>query len=35
MIAQSSFNFSDTPTQYNGWADWTTWNVALLSLIHI
>tara|TARA_B100001989_G_scaffold113278_1_gene79424 strand:+ start:282 stop:548 length:267 start_codon:yes stop_codon:yes gene_type:complete len=29
MIAQTSFNFSDTPTQYNGWADWTTWNVAL------
>ena len=28
-IAQSSFNLSDTPTQYNGWADWTTWNVAL------
>ncbi len=29
MIAQTSFNFSDTPTEYNGWADWTTWNVAL------
>ena len=29
MIAQTSFNFSDTPTQYNGWTDWTTWNVAL------
>ena len=28
-IAQSSFNLSDIPTQYNGWADWTTWNVAL------
>ena len=28
-IAQTSFNLSDTPTQYNGWADWTTWNVAL------
>ena len=27
--AQSSFNLTDTPTQYNGWADWTTWNVAL------
>ena len=29
MIAQTSFNFSDTPTEYNGWTDWTTWNVAL------
>ena len=29
MIAQTSFNFSDTPTEYNGWSDWTTWNVAL------
>ena len=29
MIAQSSFNFSDTPTKFNGWADWTTWNVVL------
>ena len=29
MLAQTSFNFSDTPTEYNGWTDWTTWNVAL------
>ena len=28
-IAQSSFNFSDRPLEFNGWADWTTWNVAL------
>ena len=28
-IAQSSFNFSDTPKKHNGFSDWTTWNVAL------
>ena len=30
MITQTSFNFTDTPKkEYNGWADWTTWNCAL------
>ena len=29
MIAQSSFNFSDIQAKFNGWSDWTTWNVAL------
>ena len=24
-----SINLSDTPQKYNGWTDWTTWNVAL------
>ena len=27
--AQSSFNLSDIQAKFNGWADWTTWNVAL------
>ena len=26
---QPSINLWDTPVKYNGWADWTTWNVAL------
>ena len=26
---QPSINLWDTPQKYNGWADWTTWNVAL------
>ena len=29
MIAQSSFNLSDIQAKFNGWSDWTTWNVAL------
>ena len=29
MTAQTSFNLSDIKQSYNGWADWTTWNVAL------
>ena len=29
MTAQTSFNLSDIKKSYNGWADWTTWNVAL------
>ncbi len=30
MITQTSFNFTDLPKrEYNGWADWTTWNCAL------
>ena len=24
---QPSINLWDTPEKYNGWADWTTWNV--------
>ena len=26
---QPSINLWDTPVKYNGWTDWTTWNVAL------
>ena len=26
---QQSINLWDTPEKYNGWNDWTTWNVAL------
>ena len=26
---QPSINLCDTPEKYNGWNDWTTWNVAL------
>ena len=26
---QPSINLWDTPQKYNGWNDWTTWNVAL------
>ena len=26
---QPSINLWDTPVKDNGWADWTTWNVAL------
>ena len=26
---QPSINLWDTPQKYNGWTDWTTWNVAL------
>ena len=26
---QPSINLWDTPEKYNGWIDWTTWNVAL------
>ena len=26
---QPSINLWDTPEKYNGWTDWTTWNVAL------
>ena len=26
---QPSINLWDTPEKYNGWKDWTTWNVAL------
>ena len=30
MITQTSFNLTDLPKkEYNGWADWTTWNCAL------
>ena len=25
---QPSINLWDTPEKYNGWADWTTWNVS-------
>ena len=28
-MTQTSFNLSDTKTEYNGWADYTTWNCAL------
>ena len=27
--SQPSINHWDTPVKYNGWTDWTTWNVAL------
>ena len=27
--SQPSINLWDTPQKYNGWNDWTTWNVAL------
>ena len=27
--SQPSINLWDTPVKYNGWNDWTTWNVAL------
>ena len=26
---QPSNNLWDTPEKFNGWSDWTTWNVAL------
>ena len=26
---QPSINLWDTPEKFNGWTDWTTWNVAL------
>ena len=26
---QPSINLWDTPVKYNGWTDWTTWNVGL------
>ena len=26
---QPSINLWDRPEKYNGWSDWTTWNVAL------
>ena len=26
---QPSINLWDTPEKFNGWSDWTTWNVAL------
>ena len=30
MTFQQSLNLTDTPKkEYNGWSDWTTWNVAL------
>ena len=30
MITQTAFNLTDLPKrEYNGWADWTTWNCAL------
>ena len=30
MITQTSLNLTDLPKkEYNGWADWTTWNCAL------
>ena len=30
MITQTAFNLTDMPKkEYNGWADWTTWNCAL------
>ena len=29
MLTQTKFNLSDIKQTYNGWADWTTWNVAL------
>tara|TARA_B100000945_G_scaffold321046_1_gene333561 strand:+ start:1694 stop:2023 length:330 start_codon:yes stop_codon:yes gene_type:complete len=29
MTFQQSFNLTDKKEDYNGWADWTTWNCAL------
>ena len=28
-FTQPKLNLSDLKESYNGWADWTTWNVAL------
>ena len=29
QTVQPKLNLWDTPVKYNGWTDWTTWNVAL------
>tara|TARA_B100001057_G_scaffold295070_1_gene295174 strand:+ start:318 stop:584 length:267 start_codon:yes stop_codon:yes gene_type:complete len=29
QATQSKLNLSDIKDDYNGWTDWTTWNVAL------